>query len=485
MSASTHASGVVLCVIDQLGSEGLAALPRASAALERFESIKLARAPGFDEGAAHYAIGTGLHRPQISAALDKLLESGSLRCAPALEAVFAEAEYRRGTVVDFMTEIEQPRCTVHLVAHVSSDPKENRHLHELVEALQANDFPFVVHAIVGDSRAATSAPQKAAQSALEQLEHRFGQVGSFATVMGCSWALGAELDWQRALIAFEAIVHGQELGSARTIYQALESAYDAEHGDASIQPTRIGEYRGVYGGLRAELPAEAPVWAWHGEDVGIVWVNRGEDATPLVSLLLGRDLPPHAAQNIAHGSRARFAFAEQHLASLVSLGGFDIPSLFDSAASSASLLESLAYRGKKCRAVFDPARRKAVSWSLEGDREAAVGALVEESVDAAAALALALEGVTTGEFDFQLVAVSGLVPDAIDVAVESLARAVVERGGALIVVASDTMRLAAEGSSASASPPAEHRDVFRLAHELLGVAIQDAAAASRPARRRR
>ena len=114
---------IVVVALGRATLSDVASLPALTTYLAPFPRAVLPTLP--EEDALH-AFGTGKRRPDVQAALRKLVDEGRLLEDPALDPISQRAEVEQGSFVDFMTQKERHRCRVHLFCRSSegkaSDP---------------------------------------------------------------------------------------------------------------------------------------------------------------------------------------------------------------------------------------------------------------------------------------------------------------------------------------------------------------------------
>lgn len=137
---------------------------------------------------------------------------------------------------------QSPR--LHLVGLVSDGGVHSHidHLCGLLPLLVKAGVEPVIH-MISDGR--DTAP-RSAQMYIQQVEDKLQQLGSgkIATLSGRYLAMDRTNQWDRTQQAWSAIVTGQGLKSD-TARNALEAAYQRDENDEFIQPTIIGDYKGI------------------------------------------------------------------------------------------------------------------------------------------------------------------------------------------------------------------------------------------------
>ena len=137
---------------------------------------------------------------------------------------------------------QSPR--LHLVGLVSDGGVHSHidHLCGLLPLLVKAGVEPVIH-MISDGR--DTAP-RSAQMYIKQVEDKLQQLGSgkIVTLSGRYLAMDRTNQWDRTQQAWSAIVTGQGLQSD-TPRNALEAAYQRDENDEFIQPTIIGDYKGI------------------------------------------------------------------------------------------------------------------------------------------------------------------------------------------------------------------------------------------------
>lgn len=475
---------VVLCTVDGLTPSALAGLPKVAAALasplQPLDAIGL-------EG-AHYALGTGLARPDVRARAVLALEQGSLARAPEIDRLVARVESEPGTFIDFMTQEERHRCRLHLfcLSSEGGGPPAAIPAVGLCDELVNARIPFAVHLIL-------DAPGTAGAELLDHLEAHLGDQGVIATLLGGSYVCDPGLSAERALAAHGAIVRAHEGPTSERARDALFFAGQNGLKEADLEPTRVGGYAGVTGSLIAEFgggPAGAdggPVWEWRGNDVALLATSSAVALRPLASLLLGERLSAEVASGISMRGRAVFAFSRANLATLGGAGPLGLPCVFATGGAAPSLSKRLEAAGKRLTRVVEERVRELATFSFEGEPE---GASVNATVlaDAAAVLGRADDVVAEGSSDVVHVALelpssAELGPD-VDAALARLAERVSGQQGTLFLVGTGSFA-ALVGAPGLLEGVETHAGVSSAVLDACGVAIEDERATSRRLRRRR
>tara|TARA_R110002153_G_scaffold25502_4_gene80737 strand:- start:11712 stop:13217 length:1506 start_codon:yes stop_codon:yes gene_type:complete len=133
---------------------------------------------------------------------------------------------------------------LHLVGLVSDGGVHSHidHLLGLLPLIVKSRVEPVIH-MVCDGR---DTPPRSAQSYLRQVEDKLQQLGcgKIATISGRYLAMDRTSQWDRTEKAWSAMVTGQGL-HADTAEQAIKEAYLRGETDEFIQPTIIGDYKGI------------------------------------------------------------------------------------------------------------------------------------------------------------------------------------------------------------------------------------------------
>ncbi|MFA5134217.1 MAG: 2,3-bisphosphoglycerate-independent phosphoglycerate mutase [Patescibacteria group bacterium] len=108
--------------------------------------------------------------------------------------------------------------------------------HVLLELAKKQGIPderIFVH-IFSDGR---DVPPKSVQKYVERLR-KIG-VGNIASIQGRYWAMDRDHRWERVQKAYDMLVHGKAVRTAKTIDEAINTAYEQDETDEFIKPTLI------------------------------------------------------------------------------------------------------------------------------------------------------------------------------------------------------------------------------------------------------
>lgn len=471
---------VVLCTVDRLGLPGLSSLPKTSSVLEAFSPVTL---DPLAEDAAHYALGTGTLRPDVKKRIQELVDNETILRTSPIDEVLQKPEQESGTFVDFMTEKEKHRCRVHLFCLSSEGEGASKSvpIAALCDALSWRRLPFVVHVIL-------DGPDKSAEALLDHVSEHLGESGALGTIIGADSVLGSTLSWERALDAYRCIVRDHDGPVEERYFDALHAAHSQGGTDASVPPTRVAGYDGVTGSLQAEFGGGAPSWEWRGFDVGIIATTRGDELVPLVSLLTHQGLPAEVAASMAVRGRPVITFDADSLASFTRIGPLSVRPLVETKSDSPGLFGRLTRAGKRGAKIVQASRRTLATFTFEG--EAASSSDVLELQTAPAAIQGATEVVRGEGVDFVHVAVANTggegATHALDDALATLAKEVLDRRGTLFVVANDgpIAIVARLEESDETGLPRSHVEIHASILDALGIDAHDADDVRRLRRRR-
>jgi len=448
---------------------------------------------------AYRALGTGRKPLSMRARFDAL--SVDLTSAAPIEAIVTDAEFRSGTVDDFMRGSERARCTVHVVGYVSdAAPHAGASLlAPLLESLLERELPVVLHAIADGREMAPKTIWRCLDPLVDLLERR----GTIGSIMGSAYALDTTGDWEKTLTTYHALVmagpdEDDEPRTSRSVYDALEDLYDEGFDDQSLPPIRIGDFTGVFGELACDFALGTPEWQWGSEDVVILALPSSDRVTQLARVLMRRGLPEEVAALVTTRGRKVVAFDETNLVSLTPVPELpEIKSVFRDADGS-SIESALHAAGRRVATIFDKTQRALATFALRGGRDGAAGVCVD-SPTAAATLAKEQARdhdvviVSLGALDAALFTGGDVVRSSLeelDAALVDLADEVVSLGGTLLVTSSHASPLASDPVKGRASTGADvpfaaigaRASSLRDAGSLLDVmpTVLDAAGIARP-----
>ena len=404
--------------------------------------------------AAYFAAGTGSDRLDVAAATRAFADKPMALDGTTLEKFVEHILFNAGTFTDFQTEKEKPKCRLHIFVDIVRDGASVAALFTLLDLLLPYELPLGLHAIL-------SGPDKTAYFSMNPILDRVGDKMPVLTMAGAEHALGPDVEWDKVLETYRALVVLFEGDVYESFDHALSDNYANERLDVGLPPVRLGEFDGITGDLRLDFPAPPgappePPWEWRSDDLGLIVSSRGDHMDRLIRILTRSGLPDDVAKMVTIRGRPVKAFDTSSLMALVPMRGAPLRSLLDTRAER-SLVEICAAAGKRWGRFVDARHEALGTFSFDGDRELALGATVKPDANGAiAAAALAVEGtdvliVAAGEGD-----------------VEPLRAAVASAGGALLVVGKDTLSLFGDGLALTADAGA-HRDVFATVLDLAGV----------------
>jgi 2,3-bisphosphoglycerate-independent phosphoglycerate mutase len=462
---------VVLCVLDGFGEY----------AAREENAVRMAETPVLDALAATYprtllaATGAAVGMPEDQAGSGEIghMTLGAGRVVKSDRARIDDCLRARKIAfvpsVDMSTRLcMYDQCKVHLIGLLSDGGVHSHmdHLFSLIEHFAYNEIPIVIHAILDGCDTA----QRSATGYLDQLQDflsdKKGAV--IGTVSGRYFAMDGDGRWDRTYSAYHAIVRDKQLGpkaeQADTAWDAVSLAYARGLSDDRVEPTRIGDYKGINGNYLCDFSASKPIWEWTGLEVGIICNFRPDRTRQLTGLLARKGVPDYVVQDILMDRHYPvLAFQEECLSSLTSMGD-DIPMkvAFPKETVEGTLGQILAQRGLKQLRVAESEKTAHVTQFFNGRHEAPfdgearkivpspklVDTYDEKPEMAAAAVAdAAIAGVEGGAHDFILVNFANadmlghtgrLKPaikavQAIDLHLGRLAEAVKKAGGVLLV----------------------------------------------------
>jgi 2,3-bisphosphoglycerate-independent phosphoglycerate mutase len=181
----------------------------------------------------HLNLGAGAIVKQDLARIDDAIADGSFF---ENEALLEACERARNS----------PRGRLHLLGLVSDGGVHSgwEHIEATIELASQEGVPDVVFHAFTDGR--DTLPH-GGRAYLAELERWLRQAGRVATVSGRYYAMDRDTRWERAKLAYDAIVHASGLRAESTA-EAIEAAYAREESDEFVRPTVIGDYDGAAAG---------------------------------------------------------------------------------------------------------------------------------------------------------------------------------------------------------------------------------------------
>jgi 2,3-bisphosphoglycerate-independent phosphoglycerate mutase len=454
MTAPTATRPLVLVVLDGFGErderegnairqaqtpnlDALAAYPRTRLGASGPDVGLRAGRPG-DGEIGHLHLGAGRSVKTTSARIDATIASKKLFENVVIADVIRIAKHHF-------------EARLHLFALLSetSGHASLNQLLAIIDEAHFSEVPVVVHAIL-DGR---DAPPRSAGALVTKLEQALdgGKKGEIGTLSGRAFAMDREGRWDRTNLAFTAIVRGKAPREDTTAL-ALQKAYELGRSDDLIEPIRIGAYSGMKGSFMCDFASADRTWRWFGEENGFAVNTRPDGLRQLFAMFLRKNVPPKVEEDmLTDRGKPVFAFNKQVLATLTEYDpALGLPVAFPPEPVPSSFGEVIAAAGLKQLRCAAAGRRAHVTSFFNGGREAPFAGedrVIVPSTEPADVARAVVEAIQKGEHDFILVNLGG--PDAAghaskldaairaveaaDAAVGTIAAAVREAGGALVV----------------------------------------------------
>ncbi len=178
------------------------------------------------------------------------------------------------TIAEAMDRAKQNGKAVHLMGLMSEGGIQGSlaHAKALVKfAKQRGVTDVWLHPITDG----LDVPARTAGSYLTELEQFLAieGVGKIGTLMGRSYAMNQDENWQQTLTAYRALLYG-EGRRAPTAEAALQSAYANDFGDATLPPTIITDQPASQGFLRGRIQTGDVVITWNFRHDGMAQLVR-------------------------------------------------------------------------------------------------------------------------------------------------------------------------------------------------------------------
>ncbi|MFI5028688.1 MAG: 2,3-bisphosphoglycerate-independent phosphoglycerate mutase [Solirubrobacterales bacterium] len=181
----------------------------------------------------HLNLGAGAVVKQDLARIDDAIADGSFF---ENEVLLAACEGAR----------RSPRGRLHLLGLVSDGGVHSgwEHIEAMIELASQEGVPDVVFHAFTDGR--DTLPH-GGRAYLAELERWLRQAGRVATVSGRYYAMDRDTRWERAKLAYDAIVHARGQPAVSSA-EAIEASYELGETDEFVKPTVIGDYDGAAAG---------------------------------------------------------------------------------------------------------------------------------------------------------------------------------------------------------------------------------------------
>jgi 2,3-bisphosphoglycerate-independent phosphoglycerate mutase len=462
---------VVLCVIDGIGardeSEGnavaAAQTPHLDALRARFPHTTLG-ASGSEVGLGDGQVGDG-EAGHLTLGAGRVVQSERCRID---EAIAARKLASRPMIDQTVRICLYDECELHLFGLLSKSGTHASldHLFALIDLADFNEIPVVVHAIL-DGR------ERGARGAMPLLDMLLGYIedkkASLGTLSGRFWAMDRDERWDRTYKAFHAIVRDRVLGEAApraaTAFDAVSQSYGRGIDDEMLEPIRLGDYQGMRGDFLCDFASNEPVWEWTGEPCGLAFNYRGDRMRQLGAMLTrSRSLPREVTDDLLMDRDKPVRAFRPHCYATLSDHGSDVEAAVavERRVVDDTLGERIANAGKRQLRCSESETRAHVTTAFDGGRQQALQGeqhlfvrsprLVDHYRDKPQMSAAKLgervaAAVRSDEHDFILVSFPGpdelghsgdidatiVALEAADSALGTIAEAVDEQGGALLV----------------------------------------------------
>ena len=477
MSSKERAKPLVLCILDGFGEREateanavrLAKAPNLASIATRYPKT-LISASGPDVGlpsgqmgnseVGHLNFGAGRIAQMDLSRIDVAVANGTLGANPLLSHLLHTVHGQTHFVSGL--DAKMP-VRFHLFGLVSDGGVHSSfgHLGALIDTISHFDVPIVVHAFL-DGR---DTPQKSALNFIARLQNHLDGRGIIGTIGGRYFGMDRDKHWDRVDKHFVAMVRG-ECDTLPDAMNAVNHFYKCGVTDEFVEPVRIGDYAGMYGGFVSEFGAGGPPhWAWRGEEAGLCFNFRADRMRELCAMLLRRGLPPEAEALLADRGRPIQAFSTCNLIALTEYDpklGMQVAFPKEEVADSFGELVSRA--GLKQFRCAETEKYAHVTYFFNGGHEAAFEGEDRKVVpsprdvptydkkpemSARAVTAAVKEAIDSDAYDFILVnfanpdmvghtgvlgAATSAV-EAVDEAIGVLSEAVLAKGGALVITA--------------------------------------------------
>lgn len=183
----------------------------------------------------HMNIGAGRIVYQDYTRISRAIETGEFEKNPVLCEAVDSARAAGGTV--------------HIMGLLSPGGvhSHDEHFQAMVRlAARRGDGPIRVHGFL-DGR---DTPPRSAGPSIVAMESLLAELDDarFATLSGRYWAMDRDERWERVERAWNAIVEADAEYRFESASEALEAAYGRDENDEFVQPTVVGDHRGVKDG---------------------------------------------------------------------------------------------------------------------------------------------------------------------------------------------------------------------------------------------
>jgi 2,3-bisphosphoglycerate-independent phosphoglycerate mutase len=372
---------LVLCILDGFGERP-----------ERDDNaVRLARSPNLDRFRAEYPHTLiGASGPDVGLPVGQMgnsevghLSFGAGRIAltdiSRIDVAIANKELAKNEVLAGLVERARDlKSRFHLFGLVSDGGVHSSldHLLALVDFIGWHELPIVVHAFL-DGR---DTPPKSAAKYLEKLSFALEGKGTIGTVSGRYWAMDRDQRWDRVYRAYQAIVREETSDDPRApvliphfddAFEALRDAYADGKTDEFVPPARLGDYSGLRGNFCADFSSGAPVWEWHGEEVGFCFNFRPDRVRELSAMFLRRNLPPEVmSEMLTHRDKPIVAFEDGNYAGMTEYDkALKLPAAFTKDDVKRSFGEVIADAGLTQLRCAETEKYAHVTYFFNGGRE--------------------------------------------------------------------------------------------------------------------
>lgn len=172
----------------------------------------------------HLIIGAGQNVVLPQSQINQATESGKIKKI---------TEY-----LDALDHCKQKGSRLHIMGLLSDKGVHayDESCHALLELAQEQGIPderIFIH-IISDGR---DVPPKTVKKYVERLKKV--NIGTIASIQGRYWAMDRDNRWERIKKAYDMLVHGKSVRTAKTVDEAIDTAYEQGETDEFIKPTLL------------------------------------------------------------------------------------------------------------------------------------------------------------------------------------------------------------------------------------------------------
>ncbi len=244
---SATSGRIVLLILDGFGIRkakkgnaiALARMPFYKSLLEKYPNSTL-KAGGESDGLENGTIGNS-EVGHLNIGAGRTVYQSSTRVTHAIQT---GEFFENNELLEAMQHAKKKKSSLHLVGLLSDAGVHShiKHLFAIISLAQRHNVQIYIHTITDGRDTAQKAAAK--YFTLLEKETKKGKNVRVATICGRFYAMDRDKNWERTEKAYEAIARGNGKRKA-SAQETISASYKDGKTDEFIEPTIIGEYKGI------------------------------------------------------------------------------------------------------------------------------------------------------------------------------------------------------------------------------------------------